>query len=163
MENFDKSWSDWAHKTEKEYTNLPEGRYVFKVKAKNLYENESTTATYSFSITPPFYKSLFAYISYFLLLGLFIWFIVKLNVKRLQKEKELLEQTVKERTAEVVEQKEEIQTFAYELEKANQTKDKFFSIIAHDLKSPFSALLGFSELLLENHVTYDDNERETYT
>jgi len=51
---------------------------------------------------------------------------------------------------------------AEELRDLNATKDKFFSIIAHDLKSPFNSILGFSDLLINNFSDYDKDEIEKY-
>jgi len=49
-----------------------------------------------------------------------------------------------------------------ELQKLNVTKDKFFSIIAHDLKSPFNSIMGFSELLVEQISEKDYDKIEKY-
>lgn len=48
------------------------------------------------------------------------------------------------------------------LEELNLTKDKFFSIIAHDLKSPFTSIMGFSELLSEKIISKEFDEIDQY-
>jgi len=65
-----------------------------------------------------------------------------------------------QKTEEIIVQKEQIEKQKNELHRSNITKDKFFSIIAHDLKSPFNALLGFSELLLLGNKEFDADKRE---
>lgn len=67
LEGYDKNWSSWSPKTEKDYTNLPEGKYSFLVKAHDNLAAESKAALYSFVINPPFYKTLWAYLFYALL------------------------------------------------------------------------------------------------
>jgi len=49
-----------------------------------------------------------------------------------------------------------------ELQEINASKDKFYSIIAHDLKNPFNSLIGFSELLLEDFDELSKEEMRDY-
>lgn len=64
LEGFDKEWSEWSRKKEKDYTNIPPGNYVFKIKCRNNLENESPVTFYTFTILPPWYRTWWAYILY---------------------------------------------------------------------------------------------------
>jgi signal transduction histidine kinase len=46
-----------------------------------------------------------------------------------------------------------------QLKALNSTKDKLFSIISHDLRSPFNAILGFQDLLLDDYYELSDTDR----
>lgn len=59
-------------------------------------------------------------------------------------------------------QKSELEIRGRELEKANITKDKFFSIIAHDLKNPFHSILGFTDLMVKNYDNIEDDRKREY-
>ena len=109
LEGSDENWSLWNKDAKATYTNLREGNYTFKVKARNIYGNESTIAYYKFSISPPWYRTILAWILYSILFVALIWVLVRWNTRRLIAEKEELEKIVKERTAEVVAQKDEIE------------------------------------------------------
>jgi PAS domain S-box-containing protein len=53
---------------------------------------------------------------------------------------------------------EKLKKYSEDLEKSNTSKDKFFSIISHDLRNPFNSLLGFSELLANNIEDLTEDE-----
>jgi ligand-binding sensor domain-containing protein len=92
LENFDEEWSDFTTKTEREYTNLPEGTYTFHVKSRNLYGTESIESTFTFNINPPWYRTWIAFVSY-VVLGFFsITFLTRLYV--LSREKKLKQENL---------------------------------------------------------------------
>lgn len=77
LKGFDKDWSIWSSKPEKDYTNLPPGDYELKVKARTNLGNESSASTYSFTINPPWYQSLPAKITYLFLVLLGGYFLIR--------------------------------------------------------------------------------------
>ncbi|MFL5811212.1 MAG: triple tyrosine motif-containing protein, partial [Flavisolibacter sp.] len=87
LKGYDRQWSAHTSKTEKEYTNLPDGDYTFQVKAYDNLGNESEVVNYSFVINPPWYKSTWAYLFYLLALAAIVYV-----VNRWQKRKFLLQQ-----------------------------------------------------------------------
>jgi DNA-binding CsgD family transcriptional regulator len=73
LHEFSESWSQWTTETYKDFSNLEEGTYLFKVKAKNVFEVESEVSTVQFVISPPWHRSKWAYFLYIVTLIIFIY------------------------------------------------------------------------------------------
>lgn len=149
MEGLDEEWSNITNRRTWIYKHIPPGTYDFRVIASNNAGVWNTTGdSVTFNFAGFWYQNtrLIVYLS--IVLILIILLVVWLRINALKKRKALLEETVAERTK--------------DLKEANETKDRFFSIIAHDLKSPFNSMLGFSDMLHEEYNELEDDERKSY-
>ncbi len=84
LDGFNDEWSQWSTDDYRDFTNLPEGEYTFKVKARNIYGIESKTSTFKFTITPPWHRSTIAFYIYIILSVLFVFLVVKFVLYRIK-------------------------------------------------------------------------------
>lgn len=148
LENFDNDWTNCGSRREVTYTNLDPGKYVLRIKGANndgVWNEEGTHL--HITVVPPWWASWWFKLAvvFFIAASAFVTYYVR--VSALERQKELLEQTVEKRTRELAE--------------INSTKDKLFSIVAHDLRSPFNAILGFTNLLYDNFDSFDTETTRT--
>jgi len=108
LEGRDKHWSDWDLQNSREFGNLAAGDYTFRVKAKNIYDTESSEATFPFTVLPPWYSTWWAYLAYLLLAGALVYAIVRWRTRQLQEKHRELELMVNERTAELKQRVDEL-------------------------------------------------------
>ncbi|MFA4871157.1 MAG: triple tyrosine motif-containing protein [Pedobacter sp.] len=87
LEGYSKQWSDWSTASQKDFTNLSQGKYKFLVRAKINDQTRSQVTAFNFTVLPPFYASNWA-----VLLYLFMFIIILLVGKKLYEKKLLKDQ-----------------------------------------------------------------------
>jgi ligand-binding sensor domain-containing protein/DNA-binding CsgD family transcriptional regulator len=103
LSGYNENWSRWSSTSFHEFSHLPEGKYVFVVKARNQLELESLSDSLEFTVLPPWYKSVIAYVIYALIfissVFLLIWTVnKKIEISnRKERLKQLREYREKER------------------------------------------------------------------
>lgn len=165
LEGFDKDWSAPTKKNEVRYTNLSPGGYTFNVKMINSENIQSEfPAKITFTVPTPFWLNRF----FILLVVAFVGYgtykayriRVNLNIERIRRRNEYLETEVQKRTAEIVLQKEELESI---LDKLKQTQtqlvqsEKMAALgqlvagVAHEINNPTSVLAG-NVVYVEDYV-----------
>ena len=110
MEGLDEDWNYVGVQNQANYTNLEPGEYVFKVLGSNSDGVWSkTAATIQIRITPPFWKTWWFRFLVLIAVAAIIYFYNRGRLNRVVKQKRLLENQIRERTATVMKQKEEIE------------------------------------------------------
>lgn len=137
LDGYDKDWSEWSRYTEREkYTRLSEGRYTFRVRAKNLFGEISPDATYSFVILPPWYRSWWAYLLYVAILILGIAGLIQYRT-RVERKRLAVKEAQLARERQTTER----------LRAVDKLKDQFLANTSHELKTPLNGIIGLAESL----------------
>lgn len=137
LEGFSSVWSKWESIYYKDFTNLPYGKYTFRVKARTATEIESKEAVYEFYVLKPWYARTVMIILYLICVVVIILLIIKAYTRNLKNENIRLEGIVAERTAIVVKQKEELESSIHYASRIQMALLPSEVILSENLKNYF--------------------------
>ena len=165
LEGFDNQWQLGKGQKSITFTSIPPGNYVLTIRNINssFQKNERHALAFKLIINPPFYQTWWFRSLVVLSILLLGYLYLKLKTKQLSAMNKLLEEKIKERTSEIQLKNEVLEQQRKELEIANLTKDKLFSIIAHDLRSPFTTILSMADYLSEHFKSSSNSKVQEIT
>lgn len=185
IEGISDQWIDIGNRHFVPFSNLSPGIYVFHVKGSNndgIWNEKGTSLT--IIVKPPWYQTTLAYSLYILALILLVFLYIRFRIRRLMKEKTILEGKVNERTREIERQKDELLKSRSELDNLNKELEKrveertaelqmakekaessdrlktaFMHNISHEIRTPLNGILGFGRMMLEDDIGQEEKTK----
>ncbi len=136
---FERDWMEPNAKSFREFTNLSEGAYTFRVRACNADGVWSEPAAYQFFILPPWYRTPWAYSLFALIAVGGIYGGYRARVGQIRARTIQLEGLVRRRTE--------------ELARANAAKTDFIANMSHEIRNPLNGVIGLAGLLQESELS----------
>lgn len=173
LEGFDDDWNYVGGQRSATYTNLPAGKYTFRVKASNnddVWNAEGTSI--EITVLPPWWNSWwFRGLILVTVIGIFYY-----RILTLRRQKQKLEVLVKERTSqieiqnkllkeqnlEIASQIDNVIKLNSKIKKINELRLQFFTNVSHEFRTPLSLILGPTENLLSSEGIADDSKRQLH-
>ena len=145
LEGIDKEWQFVGNQHQVRFSNLPTGDYTLKIKASNDGVNwdEKGQKELTIHVLPPWWLSIWAYLTYVCMVLCIIYLAYKYTKARL-----ILLMRLKTEHEQRV-----------NMEKMNQSKINFFTYVSHDLKTPLTLILSPLQRLIKQKQI-DNNDRE---
>jgi serine phosphatase RsbU (regulator of sigma subunit) len=154
LEGFNDEWSPWSNLNFANFQKISEGSYTIRLQARNPYGVVSEIYSYEVTVLPPWYRTIWAYLVYFVIFVILIFAVIQLATQRVKRQNQKLEETVQERTREIAEQNTQLEQQKTEI--TQKTTDILDSIqyakrIQSTILPPASRL---NELFHEHFVFY---------
>ena len=162
LEGFDRNWISSGTDRTAVYTNLDPGTYTFRVRGDNrdgIWDTKGTSFT--LTVLPPWWRTWWAYALYVLAFVGGVFAFIRMRTSGLKRQKELLERTVAERTAQLQRKKDEADEQRQRAEHSEQVKRQFLANMSHEIRTPMNAIMGMSTAL-KRDVDIDPVTRGTY-
>nr|WP_288836331.1 hybrid sensor histidine kinase/response regulator transcription factor [uncultured Flavobacterium sp.] len=144
LEGWDDQWSNAGQNRKANYPHLSEGTYLFKVKTSNFQDELSKAETLiRIVVLPPWYRTWWAYLLYFIISGTIIY-----NYVRYSKYKERLKYKV--RIAELEREKEK---------EIAEKQSSMFTYISHEFRTPLSLIINPLKKVIKKEEVQNDSSK----
>ncbi len=145
LEGFDSDWGAYTAANERDFTNLPAGDYVLRVRARNFFGQEAPEASLAFKVRAPLWLTPAGLtLEALAVLGL-IWGVIVLRQRQLRTRNAELEKLVRDRTA-------ELEIVAEQAQQAAKAKGQFLANMSHEIRTPMNGVMGMCSLLADTKV-----------